>query len=256
MKKHLRLLFLFALSSLATIASASNDATLNGILQKHLDAMGGLRNWSQIESIRLSGTIERNGQTVDIVIIKKSPNQIRATVTIPSPGKEDEAFQVIRAHDGKTGWTATRQAGAPTMIKKTLTSETADDLLNDAGVLPLLIKHWRKGENLELIGSDAIDGEPAFVIDYTHDSRPATQRFYLSTKTYRTIAYETTTSSEHIRTTLSNYQEQHGVLLPTLSIITTESTGKSTMRMDSIDIGVGIYEEYFDAAERLTTATL
>jgi hypothetical protein len=55
--------------------------------------MGGLRNWSQVESIRLSGTIERDGQTVDIVIIKKRPNQIRATVTIPLPNDPDNKVQ-------------------------------------------------------------------------------------------------------------------------------------------------------------------
>ena len=78
---------------LHSTASAKEAPTLNGILQKHLEAMGGLRNWSQVESIRLSGTIERDGQTVDIVIIKKRPNQIRATVTIPLPNDPDNKVQ-------------------------------------------------------------------------------------------------------------------------------------------------------------------
>ena len=82
--------------------------------------MGGLANWSQIESIQLNGTIERDGKTVDFVIIKKRPDQIRATVTMPVPGKEDEAIQLIRAHDGKSAWTATRLSGAPEMQKEKL----------------------------------------------------------------------------------------------------------------------------------------
>ena len=98
------------LSALHSAATAANDPRVNEILSKHQEAMGGLTNWSQIESIQLNGTGERDGKTVDVVIIKKRPNQIRATVTLPVPGKEDEAIQLIRAHDGKSAWTANRLA--------------------------------------------------------------------------------------------------------------------------------------------------
>jgi hypothetical protein len=93
---------------LISAANAEDSQTsVNEILRKHFEAMGGLNNWNRIESIQMNGTIERDGQTVDIVIVKKRPDQIRATVTVPIPGKENEAFQIIRAHDGKTAWTAT-----------------------------------------------------------------------------------------------------------------------------------------------------
>lgn len=218
--------------------------------------MGGLRNWSQVESIRLSGTVERDGQTVDIVIIKKRPNQIRATVTIPLPNDPENNVQIIRAHDGKNAWTATRLAGAPKTHKKAITGEAADDLLADAGVLPPLIKLWRAGEKITLIGSDTFEEESVFVVEVKANDKSPQQRFYLSADSFRTIGRETYAPAGVTKTILSDYKENGGVYLPTRSLNTTQSTGQSKMQTQSIKIGVGIYEEYFEVGDTVQTADL
>ena len=46
-----------SLTLVYSAANATEDRTLNEILQKHLEAMGGLNNWSRIESIQMNGTI-------------------------------------------------------------------------------------------------------------------------------------------------------------------------------------------------------
>jgi len=250
------LVILFSLTFLHPASSASEAPRLNEILQKHLDAMGGLNNWNQVESLRLSGTIERDGQSFGIVIIKKRPNQIRATVTIPHPNKPEKEIQIIRAHDGKQAWTATRFAGAPEMVKKAITGDVADDLLADAGVLPPLIKLWRESAELELLGTDYFKGELVFVIDAAQGEESSQQRFYLSADSFRTIAREKHTPTEITQTILSDYQKKNGVYLPMHSLITAESTGVSTMQTESIEIGVGIYEEYFEVGEPAQTANL
>ena len=172
------------LSALHSVSAAVNDPRVNEILSKHQEAMGGLTNWSQIESIQLNGTIERDGKTVDVVIIKKRPDQIRATVTMPVPGKEDEVIQLIRAHDGKSAWTATRLAGAPEMQKEELPPEAADQLLADAGVMPLLIKFWREGVKLELLNSKTIDGTRRYVVEANPEGTRNKYTFYISEETY------------------------------------------------------------------------
>ena len=103
-KPLLFMLFLAGTLALTYPARASETPELRKILKSHVDAMGGWKNWSQIGSIRQTGTIEREGQTVDFCIVKKRPNMIRATLTMAIPGKEDEAVQVIRAHDGRVLW--------------------------------------------------------------------------------------------------------------------------------------------------------
>jgi outer membrane lipoprotein-sorting protein len=254
--KIFHLFFFIVFIVFAQSAATAEEPTLNEILQKHLEAMGGLRNWSQVESIRLSGTIERDGQTVDIVIIKKRPNQIRATVTIPLPNDPDNKVQIIRAHDGKNAWTATRLAGNQEMVKKPITGQDADDLLADAGVLPPLIGLWRGGEKITLIDSDSFEGESAFVIEVKANDESHKQRFYLSTDSFRTIGRVTYEPTGITKTILSDYQENGGVYLPSCSLITAQSTGQSKMQTQSIKIGVGIYEEYFEVGDTAQTADL
>ena len=237
-----------SLTLVYSAANATEDRTLNEILQKHLEAMGGLNNWNRIESIQFNGTIELAGQTVDIVVVKKRPNQIRATVTIPIPGKEDEAFQIIRAHDGRTAWTATRLAGAPQMRKEALPKEAADELLADAGVLPPLIKLWRNGAKLELAGEETIDGTTHFAIRVTPDKLPNEYTFHVSAESFLVTQYKSTSPSNGTTVTLlKDYTKQHNVRIPKVNIIQSQQTGDSIMTTSSIKIGVGIYEEYFGA---------
>ncbi len=218
--------------------------------------MGGLRNWSRVESLRCCGTIEREGQTVNIVIVKKRPNLIRATVTLPLPGNDEEMLQVIRAHDGRHAWTATRLAGGEELSRGELDEEAAQSLLADAGVLPKLIGMWRSGAELELLEPTEIEGQAAFTIRAHPKGSEDIYTFYLSAEDYRTLQYEDESSTGSTMTRLENYQSQNGVWLPTLSVIEDEKTGQSIMSTKSIKVGVGIYPEYFEPKSKAITANL
>lgn len=234
--------------------AALDSSDLQKILFKHWEAMGGMSNWSKIESIRLNGTIERNNQLVDICIVKKRPNQIRATVTLPIPGSEDEALQVIRAHDGKTAWTATRLAGAPEMVKEELPPEAAAELLADAGVLPPLIKLWREGAEFELLESKVVQGENAYTFRTKTAASPQ-YTFYLSTDSHQLLAYDSVYGDgTTTRTTITDFVKEAGVLVPRKSIIEFPTTGISTLTMHSVEVGIGIYKEYFGPGESPRTA--
>lgn len=238
-----------------SVGFATDDPQLREILNKHLDAMGGMLAWSKVESIQFNGTLERDGQVFDIVIVKKRPNQIRATVTLPIPGKDDEKLQIIRAHDGKTAWTATRLAGAPEMQKQELPPEAAQELLADAGVLPLLIKLWRECAKLELKEPTSLNGLAAFNILVNPKNSEASYHFYLSSEDYHLLRYECHHRRTGITTTtLSDYTTESEIRVPSLSIVNSDSTGRSVMATQSVEIGVGIYEEYFGLGQKPQTA--
>jgi hypothetical protein len=52
------------------------------------------------------------------------------------------------------------------------------------------------------------------------------------------------------------YTKAHGILIPTQNTIQAAQTGQSVMTTDSIEVGVGIYEEYFEVGESIGTAEL
>lgn len=236
-----------------TDTEVGND--LRSILTRHWEAMGG-NNWLKVESIRLNGTIERDGQIVDICIVKKRPNQIRATVTLPIPGSEDEKLQVIRAHDGKTAWTATRMAGAPDMKREELPPEAAAELMADAGVLPPLISLWQEGAELELLGDEKENGNSAWHIRASKPESALSRIFYLDKQTYRLVGYDTLRADGTSTTTsFEGYATESDIILPIRNIIESPETGRSVLETQSIEVGIGIYREYFGIEQFETAST-
>ena len=219
--------------------------------------MGGWANWQKVESIRTSGTIERGDQTFPVVIIKKRPHRIRATITVPVPGKENESIKLIRAHSDGQAWSATRLAGDLKMRKEALPLEAAKELFTDAGVLPPLIKFWQEGATVELVGLESIAGEPHYKMRIASKQLTSDLIFYLSCDSHLVTQYESVQQNEIIsRTILKNYTNKQGVLIPTLNITQADQTGQTIMTTPSIKIGVGIYQEYFSADPPLKTANL
>lgn len=217
--------------------------------------MGGLAAWERIESIRLSGQIEHDGESIDICIIKKRPNQIRTTVTIPLPGDPDQHVQVIRAFDGKTAWTATRLAGAPEFEREILDEQAAADLHIDAGVLPLLIKLWRRNEAiLRLADTVASETEPLYVIEATLPKSNRSLRFYLSSNSYHVVEKTSATQNGPTSSQMSDFATIEGIVIPRNHRIENETTGVSFLHTDSIEVGVGIYDDYFEAASKMTVS--
>lgn len=247
------LIFLLTLAIATLIsqqANAAEDLSLDEIMHRHVDAMGGLYNWSQVQSIRLAGTIERNGQSADIVIIKKRPNQIRATITLPIRDKEGESFQIIRAHDGKRAWTATRLAGAAELSIQELDAQSGAALLNDSSILPKLISLQQKSCKLTLLNRTKIDGQLAYTIAATSDDKTS-YTFYIDPDTFRTVQHsiEAATSKTTV-TTLEDYTNKAGIQIPRRSVMKTEGVQQSIIQINSIEIGPGIYDEYFEMAQQ------
>jgi hypothetical protein len=234
----------------------AEDPELRRILDAHVKAMGGWANWNRVESLRLTGTIERDGKLVDFCIIKKRPNQIRATLTLPLPGNEDEKVQIIRAHDGKQAWTATRLAGEQELRAEELDKAQADELLADAGVLPRLMHLWQSGVPLELLEPARLDDLAVDVIRARPEDGDATVTFFLSQKTGRVIRYETVTTADTVLTRLDAYRHEEDVLIPGTLTIRGSRTGLSVMNTASVVVGVGVHREYFHPADGALTAEL
>lgn len=247
-------LIFFAFHLTALTGHGEEDFDLRQVLDRHLEAVGGMRAWSTVESIQINGTIERGDQLVDLVIVKKQPNHIRATITLPLPGDTENKLQVIRAHDGKEAWTATRLAGAENMNKEALSPEAASELLLDGGVMPPLLKMWRESVPLELREPRRIGYETAHTIGATPEDGPYFD-FFVSSEDFRLIGYESTNRKGQItKTFFEDYAQVEGVLLPRRVTIDSEATGKSVIRYSSFEIGVGIYNDYFEIGDRPKTA--
>lgn len=245
------LLFMLLLAGTMVLtyqASAIESPELRKILKAHVDTMGGWMHWNDVESIRSTGTLERDGQQIEFCIIKKRPQQIRATLTIPIPESDDEAMQIIQAHDGRNAWAGTRRAGDARLNKTELTDSQAQALLNDASVLPKLIQLWRAGAPMEILQHPSARNHECTTLKVTSTTADDIYIFLLD-QNYKVTSYTHTTHDQQTtQTHLSHYKQIDGLYLPMHMEIHSEQTGRSIMTTKAIVIGVGIYEDYFASA--------
>ena len=227
-------------------AHANEDPELQRILKAHVDAMGGWRAWNKVESIRLTGTIEREGQTYDFCIIKKRPDQIRATITMSLPGNKDEEIQLIRAYDGKKAWTASRMAGSEIRDRMPIASEYLHELRAEAFFESLLISLWQDSANLKLITKvPTIHGNEHYTVSAVKDMHH-NYIFRLCKNSYKIKSFTyCNESGDKVNTKLYAYNNVNGLEFSMGATIDCSKQGITNLEIKAIELGVGIYEEYF-----------
>lgn len=91
-------------SGLLVADEADGNRSLDYVLARYIENMGGRAAIEQIKSIRLSGTINYpDGQKHRITVLKKKPNFARVVL-------DAGIVRLIQAYDGQTAWLA-REAG-------------------------------------------------------------------------------------------------------------------------------------------------
>ena len=257
MLTNLKTLFVLTLLLTLILPAQADEATeLQRILKAHVDAMGGWSAWNKVESIRLTGTIERDDQLLDYCLIKKRPDKIRMTITMPLPDKVKEDVQLIRAYDGKTAWTATRMAGGDTLARQTLTDDAASDLIDEAHVLPKLMYLCQTNAELKKTATMTYEGKVLHVIHATLKNNPEKHyEIYLADETHlvsKSIAYK---DGEIVSSaTLSGAEAIAEITVAKTLHLHSPSAGSTLMQIEDVTIGVGIYEEYFETV--IDTATI
>lgn len=237
-------------------SGATEDPKVRKILKAHIDALGGWKNWNEIQSIRQTGTIERDGKTIHFCIIKKRPNKIRATVTVPTPGKENESVQLIRAHDGHTAWTAIRHPGEQMIRKTDLFGIEEKELLADASVLPKLVQLWDAGATIKIMEYPNNLNQHTTTIQATQTEMSDVYIFKLNRRYLTTDYSHQNENGSTTRTHLSHYKNVNGVTLPMRTLIESKETGTSKMVTDTVILGVGIYPDYFEANNQSKTVVV
>jgi hypothetical protein len=160
-----RILFVFCLLlllSVPPIVSPGDDLSLQQILDKHAEAMGGKKAIESIHSVEISLKIQEPKYTVDGIY--KADRSMRMRIDIYSDGKRvyTEAF------DREKAW----QMGEDGTVRDS--SPEGTTALRNGIVLPRklfgLHELANRGHKLELKGREKVDGIPYYVLKLTLDS--------------------------------------------------------------------------------------
>lgn len=225
------------------LAAPISAQTLDELLARHVEAKGGEKTLASVESIHAVGTLWLGGMESPYVLEWKRPNKIRRTFELW--GRE-----FPQAFDGRRGWSISPHGGDEA---HPLTEGELGRLRGSADYLEgELVGHEAKGHTIKLLGSEEINGRPAYKLELTR-AEGGRSILYLDAEQYLIVRREAeevlARGPASIVTTYSDYRRVGGVMMPFRSeaLITLESgpASRQTIVLESVTPNVEIADDRF-----------
>jgi outer membrane lipoprotein-sorting protein len=214
--------------------------SLDDVLEKHYEAIGGLDAWQGVQSVKLSGTMVLMGGAMEapITIMQKRPAKARVEFTV-------QGMQGVQAYDGETAWIQMPFLGSPD--PEPAPAEMVSQMKEQADIDGPLVGWQDEGHTLELVGKEDVDGTETFKVKVTHSSGEVSH-YYLDSEYYLPIkvtAVRNVQGAEsEITTILGAYKEVQGLILP-FSIEVTSPMGPQVISFETIEVNVSLDDGIF-----------
>ena len=215
-----------AVVALMSVAALAQDLTLDQVLKKAEDAIGGAEAISKVQTLKMTAKMTVSGQEMLMTVSTKRPSCVRTEMTI-------QGQSVVSAYDGTTGWMINPLTGSSEpqkMDDKTTASLSTSDMNNSLGSLSGL---KAAGHTVELLGKEDVDGSPAYKVKVTLKSGPI-MTYFLDTGTFLPIKIVSKISQMgqdvEVEGFPSNYKKVGGIMFA--HSIAQKVGGRSLGQMD------------------------
>jgi hypothetical protein len=242
---YLRLIISFVSAALTVpvgFAQNENQATVDQLVSKNIEAKGGADALNALRTLRLSGKmLVRQGQ-IELVYLqtKKQPDEVRDEASL-------QGMTQIEAYDGKEGWRV-----SPFFGRKDPERMSADDvkaLIEDTEIDGPLVDWNKKGSTVEYLGTEDVDGTPAHKLKVVRKNGDVSF-VYLDPDHFLEIRVVTGRmrhgAYEEVETDLGDYEKAGGVFVPT-SIESGHkgSQDKQRIIIDKVEANVPVDDTIF-----------
>jgi hypothetical protein len=195
-------------SLICSIALNAFAQTADELVAKNLQAKGGVDKIKAIKSVRMTGNFDAGGFKAIVGELSKRPDMVRETFTV-------QGMTQIQAYDGSNGWQISPFQGRkdPEMLGE----DDVRGLAEDADFDGPLVDAQAKGNKIEYLGHDQVDGDDAYKLKVTLKNGDIFY-YYLDPDTYIEIQID---KQQFIRgsvresvTMLGSYKPVNGVMYP------------------------------------------
>ena len=199
------------LTGLVALSTSASAITADELIAKNIAARGGIDKLHAIASmhtegkLRLGGGLEAKTETFAL-----APDRVRFEFTL-------QGLTAVNAWDGQQGW-----AIQPFQGRKDPQKTTPDDnkqFIEAADIAGPLVDYKAKGNKVEYLGTEDIDGTDAYKLRVTRKNGD-TEVIYLDPDQYleiRTVSHDMIRGQEQVQTIeLGEYEKVDGVYFPFL----------------------------------------
>jgi len=149
-----------ALSVLGILCCAAvvSAQTAEELVAKNTAAKGGIAKIKAIKTVRMTGRMRQGDFSAIVGQEGKAPDRLRLTFTIQN-------MTQIQAYDGSVGWQISPFGGRKD--PELLGEDDMRDLVEQADFYGPLIDYQEKGNRIEYLGHDTVDGDDVYRLKVT-----------------------------------------------------------------------------------------
>jgi outer membrane lipoprotein-sorting protein len=244
-----RKMVLFVLCGVLTLAGLASAESLEEILAKNVEVRGGEDAILAVQTTRSTGTMRMGGSAAGAIEVPftaefKRPNKVRIEFTM-------QGMTAVQAYDGEVGWSIMPFLG------KTEPEEMAEDQLKDikdqSDFDGILVNYEEKGHTVELMGTEEVDGTPAYKLKVTKENGDVVN-LYLDQEYY--IEFKADTKREvqgaevEVSTVFGDYKEVDGLLFAhSMEMSFAGNPAGQVITIETMELDVEIDDDRFAMPE-------
>jgi hypothetical protein len=143
----------------STFSGLLHAQTADELIAKNIEARGGMEKIQAIKTLRMTAKFEGGGGFVAVIGQENQrPDLIRETFSL-------QGMTAVQAYDGSSGWQIQPFGGKKD--PELMGEDDLRDLLLDADFEGPLVNYKEKGNTVEFLGHDTVDGDDALRLKVT-----------------------------------------------------------------------------------------
>ena len=223
------------------------DLTLDQIVQKHTEALGGADKLKAIQTVSLTGKASLMGGQIEspVTLKVKRPALMRMDLTV-----QGQSF--VQAFDGTTAWVVNPFMGSPDPQKSN--EEDTKAARDDADFIEgSLVDYKAKGNKPELMGKEDVNGATAYKIKVTKKAGTVEYEF-IDAKTF--LQVKSTGKRKQMGqeidyvSTPGNYKAVNGVMIPYSLSQMANGNPAMDLTIEKVEVNVSIDDSIFKMPEK------
>lgn len=200
---------LVALLLLGTTGAAA-DLSVDQVIEKYIAASGGYAKLKGLQSLKATGIYSAGEAPIPFVIFRKRPNLYRWD-------RDIKGQLLILSYDGQTAWWINPFSETGVSGPAKMPEADAKNLQGEAMFEDELIDYKKKGNRVELLGTDDVDGQEAYKLKVTRKDG-GVERYFINTDNFlklkQSSVFKANNREFELLTYYQNYKAVNGVLLP------------------------------------------
>jgi hypothetical protein len=223
------------------LAAPLSAQTADDIIAKYVKTVGGMDKIQGVKTLRRTGKYTGGGGFEAVVIQEnKRPASVREEFLI-------QGMTGINAYDGKTGWKIEPWNGKKD--PEALSEEEMRTIVEDADFDEALVNYRQKGNKVEYVGMDQVEGTDVYKLKLTLASGDV-RYYYMDTDYYVPIKVESQRTIrgalQESETSFGDYKEVAGWYLPySMEMGRKGSQDRSKIVFEKIEANVALDDGRF-----------